>query len=142
MDCVLCGERKAFVYVDSINLLLCSRSVCLTVLQKMPSSYAKFRIAIHDSHAALSKSTLKKLLPECSLPNVVKMSKSAAMPKLFPLLYTRAVHFLCLPQTPRLYLVCSLTLPEGRKDERVLPVGLQSHIFFSSSSCRKCNVSH
>jgi hypothetical protein len=73
-------------------------------------SLCKFRIAIFASHAALSKSTSKAFLTERSLPDVVKMSKSVEMTKLFPLLYARTVHFFCLPHTPKIYFVFSLTL--------------------------------
>jgi hypothetical protein len=100
----------------------------------------KFRITMHASHSALSKSTSKKFARtqfsrRCQN---VEISRNAKI-------ISNAVYMYSSLPLPSAYPE-ALTLPPAllyQKDERVLPDGLQSHFFPPhSSSCRKYNVSH
>jgi hypothetical protein len=81
MDCVLCAERKAYIYIYNLNKPAL-HSICVFDRPTEDAEFLrKFRIAMHAFHAALSKSTSKFFLPERSLPEFVQMSKSIEMLK-------------------------------------------------------------
>ena len=111
--------RKKSVCICSLYKPADLHSVCVFDRPTEDDEFLrKFRVAMRASHAALSKPTSKNFCQKAVFPTlskIVKMSKSVAKPKSFPLLHTRStVHLLCITHTPRLYLVSSLTLPEGR----------------------------
>jgi hypothetical protein len=126
MDCILCRLRKGFVYVRSLNKPpAVTWSVLLTVLQKMPSSYAnsvlQYMLLTQPSQNQLPKifartqSSGRCQNVEVSR-NVIIISTALCRYNPLPL----------PPAHPR-GLVSTLLY---QKDVLVMPGGLHSHTFF------------
>ena len=140
VDRVCSVWRKKRICMCSLNKPPALHSICVFDCPTEDAEFlCKFRIAVHAFHSALSKSFSKNFCQNSVFPTLSKCrSQSKSQNYFHCCIHVQFTSFaFCIPRG------CTLSPALlYQKDEHVLPDGLQSNIFFSSSSCRKYNVSH